>query len=97
MLAIVRDPVDRERLAPDHEIDVRRALVDARPLRRVLDRMVVSVTEGDVALQAAANWYFRGLEGRMLPADMMALYARFGQDAGLAANYTLCRWVMDRY
>jgi DNA-3-methyladenine glycosylase II len=56
-----------------------------------------AVTEGDVALQAAANWYFRGLEGRMLPADMMALYARFGQDAGLAANYTLCRWVMDRY
>jgi DNA-3-methyladenine glycosylase II len=56
-----------------------------------------AVTEGDVALQAAANWYFRGLEGRMLPGDMLALYARFGDDAGLAANYTLCRWVMDRY
>jgi DNA-3-methyladenine glycosylase II len=56
-----------------------------------------AVTEGDVALQAAANWYFHGLEGRMLPEDMLALYARFKEDAGLAANYTLCRWVMDRY
>jgi DNA-3-methyladenine glycosylase II len=56
-----------------------------------------TVTEGDVALQAAANWFFRGLEVRMLPEDMLALYTRFGEDAGLAANFTLCRWVMDRY
>ena len=42
-------PSTVELRAPDHEVDVDRALVDARLLRRVLDRMVVAVAERDVA------------------------------------------------
>lgn len=51
----------------------------------------------DVALQAAVNRYFYGGEGR-IPAEQVAqTFARYGQYAGLAAHYTILRWVLDKY
>lgn len=51
----------------------------------------------DVALQAAVNHYFYGGTGR-IPAEKVAeTFERFGEYAGIAANYTIMRWVLDRY
>lgn len=55
------------------------------------------VTANDVALQAAARWYFRHSDGRMDAAELVETFQPFNEFAGLAANYTLIRWVMDRY
>ena len=41
----------------------------------------------DVALRAAANWHFAGLPGRMDGDPMDAIFARYGDQAGLAAFY----------
>ena len=49
MLAVVRDPVDLDLAAPDHEVDVHDALVDPRLLRGIVDRVVVGAAERDVA------------------------------------------------
>lgn len=55
------------------------------------------VTDTDVALQAAANFYFNGVNGKLTPAGMRELFSRYGEFAGSAAYYTLLRWVLDRY
>ena len=47
-MAVLRDPVDVELGASDHEVDVHLALVHAGLVRGILDRMVVAVTERDV-------------------------------------------------
>jgi DNA-3-methyladenine glycosylase II len=55
------------------------------------------VPVNDVALQAAANAYVYGREGR-LPAEALgALLAPLGVWAGTAAALLLCRWVIERY
>jgi DNA-3-methyladenine glycosylase II len=51
----------------------------------------------DVALQAAANRYFYGGEGKLTPEETAATFAAFGPYAGQAAHHTLMRWVMDQY
>ncbi|MFW5691275.1 MAG: DNA-3-methyladenine glycosylase family protein [Chloroflexota bacterium] len=51
----------------------------------------------DVALQAACNHYFRASDGKMSEEEVRLIFARFGPFAGLAANYTIMRWVLDRY
>lgn len=55
------------------------------------------VGHNDVALQAAVNHYFYGGTGR-IPADQVtATFAPYGDFAGIAAHYTILRWVLDRY
>lgn len=56
-----------------------------------------TVTDNDVALQAAVNWYFRGETGRIPGAEMVAMLSPYGAYAGLVGTYTLLRWVMDKY
>ncbi|GAB4513555.1 MAG: hypothetical protein OHK0046_14380 [Anaerolineae bacterium] len=55
------------------------------------------VGHNDVALQAAVNHYFYGGQGRIPPQQVVDTFARYGDYAGLAANYTIMRWVLDRY
>jgi len=55
------------------------------------------ITDTDVALQAAVNWYLQGENGRMSPADLREALSAYGEYAGLAGSYILHRWVLDRY
>lgn len=51
----------------------------------------------DVALQAAVNHYYEGRAGRATPDAVSARFGRWGVYAGMAAYYTITRWVLDRY
>ncbi|MDX1990871.1 MAG: hypothetical protein SF029_00680 [bacterium] len=55
------------------------------------------VGHNDVALQAAVNHYFHGGQGRKSGEQTIETFARYGDFAGLAAHYTILRWVLDRY
>lgn len=55
------------------------------------------VGSADVALRAAAHQYVTGTRGRFSTAETDALFAALGEDAGLAAYYTLMRWGHERY
>ena len=55
------------------------------------------VPDNDVALQAAVNFYFFNSEGRATRDQVHAVFAPLGDYAGLAAHFTLLRWVLDRY
>lgn len=55
------------------------------------------VTDNDVALQAAVNFYFFENEGRIPRQTVQNVFAVYGDFAGLAAYFTLMRWVLDRY
>lgn len=89
-------------LPPDQAYD---ALMTLKGIGRWTASVILSravgyhayVTDNDVALQAAVNWYFNGKEGRMPAAEMVAALSRYEGHAGLAAQYTLHRWVLDRY
>lgn len=50
----------------------------------------------DVALRAAVNHYLHGQRGRMDAAAMDALFAGYGDFAGLAAFVFILRWAADR-
>jgi DNA-3-methyladenine glycosylase II len=65
-------------------------------MNRGLGRLVY-VGSADVALRAAVNWYFYGLKGRADTVLTDAVFARYGEYAGLAAYYTLMKWALDRY
>ena len=56
-----------------------------------------AVGYNDVALQAAVNQYFYGQAGRATTEVVSNTFERYGEYAGLAAYYTLLRWVFDRY
>ena len=56
-----------------------------------------AVGYNDVALQAAENRYFYKQPGRATTEVVQRTFERYGQYAGLAAFYTLMRWVFDRY
>lgn len=51
----------------------------------------------DVAVQAAVNHYFYQLTGRSTADVLRSTFEQFGEFAGLAAHYTLMRWVLDKY
>ncbi|MBI5668121.1 MAG: DNA-3-methyladenine glycosylase 2 family protein [Chloroflexi bacterium] len=55
------------------------------------------VAHNDVALQAAVNRYFYGGKGRIPAALVAETFARYGPFAGLAADHTLARWVLEQY
>jgi len=55
------------------------------------------VAHNDVVLQAATNRYFYGGAGRLVPQKVLDTFARYGDYAGLAAHYTMIRWVLDEY
>jgi DNA-3-methyladenine glycosylase II len=55
------------------------------------------VAYNDVVLQAATNRYFYGGVGRIPPQLVTDTFARYGEYAGLAAHYTMIRWVRDQY
>jgi hypothetical protein len=55
------------------------------------------VAYNDVVLQAATNRYFFGGQGR-IPAERVAeTFAQYDSFGGLAAHFTMLRWVMDEY
>jgi DNA-3-methyladenine glycosylase II len=56
-----------------------------------------AVGYNDVALQAAVNRYFYGQQGRATAEVVSQTFERYGAYGGLAAYYTLMRWVFDRY
>ncbi|MBL8165583.1 MAG: DNA-3-methyladenine glycosylase 2 family protein [Anaerolineae bacterium] len=56
-----------------------------------------SVASGDVALQAAVNRYFYSGTGSVTARQVEETFARYGAFGGLAARYTLMRWVLDVY
>ncbi|MEO8610696.1 MAG: hypothetical protein ABI690_22555 [Chloroflexota bacterium] len=55
------------------------------------------VAYNDVVLQAATNRYFLGAEGRIPPQLVTDTFMRYGTFAGIAAHYTMIRWVLDQY
>lgn len=55
------------------------------------------VGHNDVALQAAVNHYFYGGTGKIPQEQVTETFDRYGEHAGLAAHYTILRWVLDRY
>lgn len=55
------------------------------------------VGHNDVVLQAATNHYFYGREGKLPVEDVVETFAQYGEYAGSTANYTMMRWVLDRY
>jgi DNA-3-methyladenine glycosylase II len=52
------------------------------------------VPQNDVALQAAVREYFNVEKST---AATQAIFAEYGQFAGLAAHFTLMKWVLDKY
>ncbi len=55
------------------------------------------VGHNDVALQAAVGRYFFGIEGKVSPQAVIDTFANFGDYAALSANYTIMRWILDKY
>lgn len=55
------------------------------------------VGHNDVALQAAVGRYFFGIEGKVSAQAVDETFAKFGDYAALAANYTIMRWIFDKY
>lgn len=55
------------------------------------------VAHNDVALQAAVNRYFYGGKGRIPAQLVIETFAHYGTFAGLAADHTLARWVLEQY
>lgn len=55
------------------------------------------VAYNDVVLQAATNRYFYGGTGRIPPQMVTDTFTRYGAFAGVAAHYTMIRWVLDQY
>ncbi|MBZ0290264.1 MAG: hypothetical protein K8I30_21750 [Anaerolineae bacterium] len=55
------------------------------------------VAYNDVVLQAATNRYFLGGSGRIPPQLVTDIFTRYGVFAGIAAHYTMIRWVLDQY
>jgi DNA-3-methyladenine glycosylase II len=55
------------------------------------------VAYNDVVLQAATNRYLLGGNGRISPELVSQTFAQYGDHAGLAARYTMFRWVFEQY
>jgi len=55
------------------------------------------VAHNDVVLQAATNRYFYGGTGRIPGQQVVDTFAPYGKYAGLAAHYTMIRWVLHQY
>jgi DNA-3-methyladenine glycosylase II len=55
------------------------------------------IAYNDVVLQAATNRYFLGGVGRIPPQQVIDTLTPYGIHAGLAAHYTMIRWVIDQY
>lgn len=55
------------------------------------------VAHNDVVLQAATNRFLLGGSGRIPPEWVSQTFARYGDHAGLAAYYTMLRWVFEVY
>ncbi len=55
------------------------------------------IAHNDVVLQAATNRYFYGGQGRIPPEQVIETFERYGEFAGLAARYTMYRWVLEQY
>ena len=55
------------------------------------------VGHNDVALQAAVAKYFFGLDQKVSETVVQETFHQFGEYAGLAAHFTICRWVLERY
>ncbi len=55
------------------------------------------VSQNDVALQAAVQFYFHGGKGQKSPDLVTNALNRYEAYAGLAGHFLLLRWVLDRY
>lgn len=102
---IMEDTLDLEAIQHLPIEDAYKALVAIKGIGHWTATWTLSRTHGrhnyvgynDVALQAAVNRYFYGEEGKIPEAKVTETFAQFGDFAGLAAHYTLMRWVIDRY
>ncbi|MCA0453813.1 MAG: hypothetical protein LCI00_07555 [Chloroflexi bacterium] len=55
------------------------------------------VAYNDLVLQAATNRYLLGGSGRIPPELVAQTFARYDEHAGIAARYTMFRWVFEQY
>ena len=55
------------------------------------------VSQNDVALQAAVQFYFHDGKGQKSPDMVTNTLGRYEEYAGLAGHFVLLRWVLDRY
>ena len=55
------------------------------------------ISQNDVALQAAVQFYFRDSEGPKNAELVTEVLSQYGEYAGLAGHFVLLRWVLDRY
>lgn len=55
------------------------------------------VSQNDVALQAAIQFYFHDGAGVKSAESVVDTLCRYGDFAGLAGHFVLLRWVLDRY
>lgn len=55
------------------------------------------VSQNDVALQAAVQFYFHDGKGQKSPELVTNTLSCFGEYAGLAGHFVLLRWVLERY
>jgi DNA-3-methyladenine glycosylase II len=66
-------------------------------LTRAFGALHPYVGHNDVALQAAVNRYFYNGEGKKSAEQTQRTFARYGAFGGLAAHYTVLRWVLEKY
>ncbi|MCU0499703.1 MAG: hypothetical protein MUF87_20320 [Anaerolineae bacterium] len=55
------------------------------------------VPYNDVALQAAANRYWNGVEGKLSPMETERIFRRYDPYAGEVAFYVYLRWIIEKY
>ena len=102
---IVRGELDLERLKQATPQEAYAVLTGIKGIGHWTAAWTLARTQGsfayvghnDVALQAAVNHYFYGGTGKIPEAQVTETFARYGAYAGLAAHYTILRWVLDRY
>ena len=103
--SVVRGEIDLERLKQTTPQEAYSVLTGIKGIGHWTAAWTLARTQGsfayvgynDVALQAAVNHYFYGGTGKIPEAQVTETFARYGEYAGLAAHYTILRWVLDRY
>lgn len=55
------------------------------------------VPYNDAALQAAANRYWNGAEGKLSPSATEQIFRRYDPYAGEVAFYAYLRWIIEKY
>jgi DNA-3-methyladenine glycosylase II len=102
---IVRGDLDVDALARQTPDDAYRQLLSIKGIGHWTAAVTLErafghkawIAYNDVVLQAATNRYFYGGVGRIPPQQVIDTFTPYGIHAGLAAHYTMIRWVIDQY